>query len=194
MSAAAIFGLAAAVLIDPLMTAAVLAAVAAHECGHLMALRLFGHPAASLQIELWGLTICTDRPLGYLADIVAAASGPIASVVFSVGASLLGRVTGIEALYIAAGMSLVFAAFNALPVAPLDGGRVLSAALSLLAGPDAATRVVCVVSCAVIFALLTGGAVLFIQTRSNFTLLAAAVWLLVSYCQTNRVRLKLKRN
>ncbi len=116
-----------------------------------------------------------EGTLSYAQETAAAAAGPAASVLFAVLLSASGRLFDAPGLYFASGVSLVFGAFNALPVLPLDGGRVLTGIAALLFGPFAAERAACAVSLAVIFALATAGAALLIRTRTNVTLLVAAV-------------------
>ena len=74
-----------------------------------------------------------------------------------------------------AGLNLVLACFNMLPVGRLDGGRALSCTLSLLLGPDWAWRVGRGLDVAFgALLLLLGGAALF--GGENPTLLLVALW------------------
>lgn len=172
--------------------------VAFHELGHVAMLRLFKKHVAEVRLELWGVSLRPDAPLSYGQEIVTTAAGPVMSfllAVLSAWAANLQAARGAPAsgLYLMAGFSLAFCVFNALPVYPLDGGMVLGAAAAALLGPDTADKILCVTSCAVIAALLIAGAAVLIVTRVNFSLLIAALWLLIGYCQRSGIRLKSKR-
>ncbi len=170
----------------------VLAALAVHELGHLITMRIMGSKIKEFRIDIWGLNIRLDKTMSYKQEIITAAAGPAASLLLAFFASFLGRYTGSEGAYIVAGVSLVFCAFNLLPVMMLDGGKILYDALALTTGLVRAEKVICVASCIVIGALMTAGAALLIWTRLNFTLLLAAVWMLISYCKRNLIRVKLR--
>ena len=176
------------------ITAEVLLALFAHELGHMAALRLAGNRLAEFSIDIWGLTIRYEKTMSYKAEIITAAAGPAASLLLALAASLAGRLWGFESAYIVAGVSLVCGVFNLLPAMRLDGGRILYATAALLADLEAAERLLCVASCVVIGGLLTAGAALLIWTRVNFTLLLAAVWLLIGYCKSSGFRIKSKGN
>jgi stage IV sporulation protein FB len=193
ISGAALFALAAAFVFNiGGISAEILVALAVHELGHMAALRCMGIRLAEFRVELWGLTIRYEKQMSYAAEIITAAAGPAASLLLALASSFVGRLTDCESAYITAGISLVCGAFNLLPAMRLDGGRILYASAALRAGLDAAEKLLCVTSCIVIGGLLTAGAALLIWTRANFTLLLAAVWLLISYCKRNGLRIKSK--
>ncbi len=199
VSGAALLALLAAYFFDSgEVLLAALVSVAFHELGHVALLRLFNRRAQEIRLELWGVSLRPDAPLSYGQEIVTTAAGPAMSfllAVLSAWAANLQAARGAPAsgLYLMAGFSLVFCVFNALPVYPLDGGKVICAAASALLGPDTAEKILCVTSCAVIAALLIAGAAVLIITRVNFSLLLAAAWLLIGYCQRSGIRLKSKR-
>lgn len=169
------------------------ASVVIHELGHLAALRLFKRRVSELRIDLWGLTIRCDKPLSYKHELITAAAGPLASLLFAVLMSATGRYSGTQAFYVVSGLSLIYCIYNALPVRMLDGGSVLFDAVVLISDLDHAERIVCVTSCLVILLLLILGIWLLIITKLNFTLLAGAVGLLISYCQSSGIGIKSKR-
>jgi Zn-dependent protease len=172
---------------------AVAVSVICHELGHLAVLRLIGRRAAEFRLDIWGVTLRPDAPLSYRQEIMTAAAGPLASLLLAVLTAWTGRLLNAPALYLVAGVSLVFCVFNALPVYPLDGGTALHAAACYIFGPDCGGKITCVSSCAVIFALLAAGTALLLRTGMNFSLLLAAVLLLIGYCQRSGIRIKSKR-
>lgn len=191
ISGAALVLFAAVFFFDSTAILCILSAIAVHELGHFTALNLFGTPVYSMDIDVWGLTMNCGKTQSYAREIVAAAAGPMASLLAALLASAVGRQFGIQQLYLVAGVNLVFCAFNALPAQPLDGGKILYDVCAIFFGPFMAERVSCIVSCAVIFLLLAAGTAVLVWTRTNFTLLVAAGWLLISYCKKNGISIKL---
>lgn len=162
---------------------AVIFAVLAHEGGHLIALRVCGGKPSTMHIVATGIEMSYYGILSYKQDIVIAVAGPLASVILALCASFYAQQFDSEWAYILSGVSLVFCLFNLLPSLPLDGGRILYMVLSSVSGVFTAERVSCIVSCIVIFLLMVLGTALLIYSQKNFTLLAFAMWMLISYCK-----------
>ena len=161
----------------------VIAAAAAHELGHYLVLRILGRHPGAITLGFTGVSMTVDRPQSYGQEILTALGGPAASAVLTLLSSAIARFFGTAGAYAFAGVNLVFCAFNILPVFPLDGGRAIYAAVSFFFGPRAAERAIYLSSCVLIFAAAVAGTLLLIVTKHNFTLLAAAIWLLVCYCK-----------
>ena len=158
---------------------------AVHELGHFAAIRAMGGRVLRFHLGLVGLRIEYEgKRIGYLGEIVIALMGPLMSFGLAYGASILGRVTGSETAFFLAGISLGACIFNLLPIYQLDGGRALYCFLAWVGDLNWAQGVICVISCVTIFILLLAGLALFLWSDWNFTLLTAAVWLLVSYCKS----------
>lgn len=114
------------------------ASLLAHELAHAAAARRHGIGVEGITLWLFGGVARLDRePLTPGADLRVAAAGPLASLglaaVFGTGSlivdampvpHLVASVTGWLA-----GVNLMLGAFNLIPGAPLDGGRVLRAGL-----------------------------------------------------------------
>ncbi len=103
-----------------------------HEAAHAIAARSFGLPVRAITLVFWGgATETRSWRKGAVADFVVAASGPVTTallgVMFYAIASRMphGELRGVMSYlgYI----NLLFAAFNAIPGFPLDGGRMLMA-------------------------------------------------------------------
>ncbi|MCL2402086.1 MAG: M50 family metallopeptidase [Oscillospiraceae bacterium] len=166
-------------------------AASVHELGHYMALRLCGGGVVELRLGVTGMSMRHQYSAAYIAEIFIAAGGPIASAVLSAIAAIVARQTQVDILYHLAGMSLLLCVFNLLPALPMDGGRILYAAVSSKAeNPATADRVICMTSCVVIFFALTAGACILAVTRTNFSLLAAAAWILIHYCKSGNNSIK----
>ncbi|MDR2615250.1 MAG: site-2 protease family protein [Oscillospiraceae bacterium] len=153
-------------------------AVLAHELGHYAALRLCGGSVGVVRVGLMGVSM-EYGGLSYGGEVITAMAGPGASVVLAAAAALFGRVFEIDTAYRLAGLSLVFALFNLLPVFPLDGGRALYSAAAYIFGLRAAETARSALTAAITAALIFFGAVL-ARASGNPTLLIAALWIAVN--------------
>ena len=108
-----------------------------HEAAHALTARRAGIPVQDMTLWALGGMTRMDRPGTARAAFAVAVSGPLASLV--VGGAGLGAAAGVEAalgwripvavLGWLGGMNVLLGVFNLLPAAPLDGGRVLEAAM-----------------------------------------------------------------
>lgn len=143
-----------------------LMACAVHEAGHLLAIRALGGRVEELRLTGLGAVMIPQGAFGYGAECLVALAGPVASLILA-----LLTAPWNQAL---AGVSLVLGLFNLLPLAPLDGGRVLGAVLFQLAGPDVGELVSRLVSRGA--AVILAGLGLYIFTQGgSFTLLLFAL-------------------
>jgi len=105
-----------------------------HELGHCVAARRAGVPV--LDVTLWplgGMARMAGLPADPRAELVIAAAGPLVNL----GLALVLAILGLDRL---ASLNLALGLFNLVPCFPLDGGRVLRAALALRLGPRLSTR------------------------------------------------------
>lgn len=145
---------------------AALPAIAAHELGHLIPLRLCRRPLRRVTVGLFGLEIDYAGRLEGLAALLCIGGGPLAGLLYALAACTLGgaffRLSG--------AVSFVLSAFNLLPILPLDGGRLIAA---LTDGRFAAK-----LSQIAALLLTLGGAATTLRLRAPALLLAGA-WLTV---------------
>ena len=124
-----------------------LLSVLLHEIGHCVVARAFDLPVRSITVTfLAGLTEITEPPQTPAREYAVAVVGPMVSLLLAgvgwAGRDLFapGSLPFLLMTIVAASNGLV-AAFNLLPGLPLDGGRVLRAALWRITGdPDRSTR------------------------------------------------------
>jgi Zn-dependent protease/CBS domain-containing protein len=125
--------------LQALVAAAMLfASIILHELGHSLVARHHGVGISSITLFVFGgVSQMKEEPRKAREEFQIAIVGPLISLVlaavFWVVGSLWQRTAGVTAttavvLYLA-GINLLLAIFNMLPVFPLDGGRVLRAAL-----------------------------------------------------------------
>lgn len=124
-------------LLDAEALSALLAAVLAHELGHVCALAASGMRIRGVSLAATGPVIRCDLPQTGFSAAAVSLAGPV----FGALAWLALR----RCFPLAAEMSAVLTAVNLLPVLPLDGGRALAALLGsgrLAARVLAAMRIV----------------------------------------------------
>ena len=180
ISAGAALGLAALYLLLDFPTLAALGlAVTAHELGHIAALRLVGARIRQFRAGLSGLCIVYAGRVGYAGQFFAALAGPLAGLGLAAACAALGGKYENGFLYMCAGLSAALSIFNLLPAPPLDGGRMLAAALCSflpLRRAEAVMRTVCAAS----GAALLGAGVFFLLRGFGAALIIASVWLMMA--------------
>lgn len=104
-----------------------------HEGAHAIAARSFGLPVRGITLVFWGgATETRSWRKGPLADFVVAAAGPGTTALLGIGflalAQQLDPFSEVRFMLMNLGrLNLFFAALNAVPGFPLDGGRMLMA-------------------------------------------------------------------
>ncbi len=99
-----------------------------HECGHLLAFSALGLPMPRISPVARGVRLLSQTELSYRGEAIVAAAGPMINLlVFCLGLPWQGRVT---ALYDFGEMNLVTALCNLVPMADLDGERILRCLLA----------------------------------------------------------------
>jgi len=122
-----------------------------HELSHALVARRFGLTIGGITLFLFGgVAEMPSEPTTPRAEFLMAGAGPLASVIL--GAAFLGVMLGMDAAglpgpvvgvpYYLALVNVALAVFNMLPAFPMDGGRLLRAALWRVGGnPRRATKV-----------------------------------------------------
>lgn len=175
-----------------------------HELGHLTAARLQKIDVERIELGLMGARIVVDdRLCSYKSELILAASGPLANILaviisiavsltcgvgaeelFESGAELVGQgggIVGAVGCFVLA--SIAQAAVNLLPVRSLDGGRMLSAAVSQWLGADIGERAVTVFTAVAVFCLWTVALYLMLRVGSGvgvFTFAACVFFCLLT--------------
>ena len=116
-----------------------------HELGHAFAARRYGIGTRSITLLPFGGIAALERlPATPSQELVVALAGPAVNVVLAAllwGASLMVPASLAPFVGTLLMVNVVLALFNLLPAFPMDGGRVLRAALSNRLGVVRATRI-----------------------------------------------------
>lgn len=155
-----------------------------HELSHSIVALHFGLPVRRMTLQLLGGVSIIDRePETPRREMAISAAGPALSLVLGGGAFLLARaldphsVAGLLAWEVAFANGLV-GVFNLLPGLPLDGGRVLRAAVWAITGrPNVATVVAARVGQALAVVIVLAG--LWFSSSSRGGGLTTVVWALL---------------
>jgi Zn-dependent protease len=125
-------------MLGPLIALFVLAALAVHEFGHLLAYKLIGQPWGRLIFLpfLGGLAVPRLPFQSQAQSVFAALMGPGFSVILLVAALYSGGLAG-DVFAVLGLVAAVLNLFNLLPVEPLDGGVALRAIFAKVMGDRA---------------------------------------------------------
>lgn len=185
--AGAVFGMALMILL--------FACVVLHELGHSLVAQRFGLTVREiLLLPIGGVARLEKNPEKPLHELLIAAAGPLVNVALAVvlffvgglainfgaleGRSLLPTSDGPPSLVTLWGWlftaNVALALFNLIPAFPMDGGRILRAALALKLGFSRATRIATGVGQAIAFAfglfgVMTGNLLLVVVAFFVFT-------------------------
>lgn len=167
MAATVVVGLAASIIL--------------HELAHTLVGRAFGMSVQRITLFLLGgVAELEEEPRAPRAEILMAMAGPTMSLLlgllFSLAASTLQSIAAPQEAVIALGylatLNVVLAVFNLTPAYPMDGGRLLRAAIWMTTGrPETATRVAARTSQALAGAFVLGGLVVVVTGHPG-----AGVW------------------
>jgi len=149
------------------------ASVLVHELGHTLTARAFGLPVRRITLHLLGgLSEIEQEPDSASKEFLVAAAGPVVSLgLAGAGYVSLQGLTPSTVAYVllleVTGANLLVGLFNLLPGLPLDGGRILRAAVWGITGrPSSGTVVAAWVGRLVAVAVI--GAPLFFAWRSGY--------------------------
>lgn len=139
-----------------------LVALVLHECGHILAASILSIPVRSVNICAIGAAITFDfSRVGYAKEATVHFCGPLFGIVSGICAYLAFG----EGAYYFAGVSIVLAAVNLLPIRGFDGGGILRNLLSLFLLPDSVWRICRGTSAVSVLILWTG--ILWIELRAG---------------------------
>lgn len=154
-------------------------ACALHELGHAAAIWLMKGEILQFRLTAFGAVIVPmrNRMFSYAEEVLIALAGPGTSIALAFPTASFAGKTGLEALYLFAGLNFALGLFNLIPAGPLDGGRILWFFLSAWRGPDYGEKICRRITAVIGMAFLAVGLYV-VRSGGNFVLLLAAIWLL----------------
>lgn len=155
---------------------ALMAAAAAHEVGHVLAISLFGGRVVGLRFDTSGLCMAETGAYTPVQELIILYAGPALGAVpvllctFAPTSPLTAKT---------AAVSMVLTVYNLLPALPLDGGRAVKSILSRKIGRQRAERVMYVMGL-VFGAALSATGLFLLGNAYGAALLFAGLWLLIA--------------
>ena len=152
---------------------AVLSSVILHELGHTLTAGFFGKKPISIRIMPTGISILLPNASSYAEEFLIACAGPLMNLFYALLCGFLPYGVGGTVRAV----SLLLASVNLLPLAPLDGGRMLSAFLSPLFGAAFSARISEFFGLLLLALLWILSLYVFFYSGVNFTLLLFCAYL-----------------
>ena len=157
------------------------AAALVHELGHIAVARLCGTPIRRLRLDLFGARMDLGGWMSYRREMAVAAGGPAVGLlacmaVWPLASNAAGKYAESCALFVLA--SLTLSLLNLLPVATLDGGRMLRCFLCGVVGERVADAVLRVTSTLVVGTLWLLSVYALLRTGEMLTIFAFSLCLL----------------
>jgi Zn-dependent protease len=154
------------------------ASVLLHELGHALVARRLGVHTTGIELGFFGgAAKMVDIPRKASTEIEIAVAGPIVSLALAGLGLGLGAITHLSIFAWIGWTNLILALFNLIPALPMDGGRILRAALTTRMSFVRATDVAVTVSRVAAVAFVVGGIAL---GAYQLLFLAPFLWLLGS--------------
>ena len=151
----------------------VLSSVLLHEMGHLFASLLYHKPPRSIKIVPTGISLGLVSASSYVEEIVVAAAGPLMNLLcFTLTPLFPSALTNTMK-----SVSLLLCFLNLLPIATLDGGRVLKSVLAILFGETVAERILQITTALCLVLLWIFSLYIFFYSGINITLLVFSSYL-----------------
>lgn len=154
-----------------------------HELGHVMAIRCMGGVVKQIRLTVVGAEISIKEGMSYWRELWAAAAGP------GMNLFLCGLFCFIPGGDVFAGLNLVLAVFNLLPLGRLDGGRIASCTLSMTVGPELSHLTTFWLG-RVLAGFVLGQGVFLLLVGGSPTLLLTALWMNLLHLPEQHRRLK----
>jgi len=162
------------------MMTATLAAIIIHECGHIIAMRLFDCPIKSAKFCVGAVLIVKSlRPLKPIREIIIALSGSLVNIICGGLFWVCFLVWHSIPMAAFCFLQIIMAGFNLLPVQGLDGGTAIKSLLEYNLSEQTARLVANIISVVFTAALIILGGWLFIMYNRNSTLILSGVYLAV---------------
>ena len=157
----------------------VLCVVVLHELGHAAAALLLKKKILKITLMPMGIKMKLSPADSYIEEMTIAAAGPFQNILVMCCAPLFSCE---KEIYTFALISLIV---NVLPMATLDGGRIITAAVALATDEQTAEKCIRVLSVVSLFFLWITAVYVFFYTAENVTLLLFCSYIFAVYVLKN---------
>lgn len=154
---------------------AVITVTVLHELGHGTAAFLLGKRIEKVTLMPVGISMKISAAASYYEEILIAFAGPFENILLILLSPLLPCGGSVQLF------SRITLILNLLPMATLDGGRILSALISLAFGEGAGEKAVRFTTSVSLFFLWILAVYIFFYTAENVTLLIFCTYLFAGY-------------
>ena len=150
-----------------------------HESGHIIAGVVLGIKPKEINFTPFGIRMRVKEGIyaGYGIDAMVAFAGPLMNLVLFAGCYAFHR-PSMPDLILFGIVNLIIATFNLLPIAPLDGGRMLTALFCKCFGVRIADIIINVISFVILVPCTVAGLLIVFRSRYNYTLLLTSLYLM----------------
>ncbi len=166
---------AALILTHSYLSLAALLAAAIHECGHILAARVCKISLCEMRLGIFGASLSTSSGLcSYKKEIFLAAAGPFFNfLTVALFYPIIKNANDFSELFLAA--SLFLGILNLLPIADLDGGRILYCFICQKGSPKVASAVCSTLSFLCVICLWLLSVYLLLRRSSSLSLFVFSI-------------------
>lgn len=158
-----------------------------HEAGHIAVMQSRSKGDVEIKADLFNVVI--KDPVrgvrGYREDAAIICAGPLVNITLWAALYVLYRITGYEWAYTCSMINAALGVFNLLPIETTDGGQLMRIFLYKRLQPNTADRVMLVLSVLLILPIACAGFCMLLDSRYNYTMLTAAMYLIAAIISKN---------
>ena len=154
-------------------------AVAVHEAGHLIIMRIMKCPPAKIEVSFAGVLISGRYMTDRRENLLILAGGPLANIAAALVFFVLYSVSGKMILAADTVVEAAYAAINLVPVKGLDGGSITEEILDVILGTERSRLIMSVLSVLIAAMTVIAGITLIIKSRNNPSLLLLGIYLVI---------------
>lgn len=152
---------------------ALICSVTIHELGHIIAAKMRNIRLSEMKLGIFGASLYTQNQLfSYSDEIFLCIGGPLANILSVVVCLSVGRTNSLFFL-----SSIALGVLNMLPINGFDGGRILSAFLSIHFSPKTAVTISKTVSFAILFSMWCISVYFLLRSNATMTMFIFSIFM-----------------
>ena len=154
-------------------------AIILHELGHLIVLLAFGQKPKRVEIKVGAVAIIGNFILNKKRELLMLCFGSAFNFIFGTVLYICHMLFENQYLLNFSLVMFVVGAFNLLPIKGLDGGDILNLILLKYFKIKLVNFIICLLSIVIAFLIILLGLCVFLDTKSNVTLILFGIYLLL---------------